>query len=526
MITRDGKVFRNLQEQVEYLTSKLDNLQVGNAAYGIIAEGPFDTFPEEMEEGKYYIVKSGDYYHLYDSKKNDLGQIQGEKGDPGEQGPEGPEGPMGPQGPQGIQGEQGIQGIQGPEGPQGPQGPQGPAGGDGIASITVNGNTYEPVEGNITIPDYPTSLEWDNIENKPNLVTSVNSKTGAVVLAAADIKTDDDTTIQANIDRIDNELANIPGGFQTEYLQNATIDALDKYLTITKHDGSEVKFYGGWNYFREPSPYVQCEYYEDLGRLIFTYNNGWAGTYVPLGCKINIDGTSYPWESTGGDYATSIDVNKQARGWNVKVTATHASTIRTIYSAYIVNPAYIAKFATTDQIPDIPDIPTNYVTTDTSQIISGHKKFDDGSVDITSSGNTGNALRLYTGGIGLYDAGTSGTRAAYLTLPRTDGTLALTSDIPTDYVSTSGDQTINGKKTFTGGVIAANFTAQGSNQSTIYGGIQFVHTFADNTKLNLQFPVKSGNKTIATTDDVGTDEVWTFELNDGSTVNKTVKVVA
>ena len=173
MITRDGKVFRNLQEQVEYLTSKLDNLQVGNAAYGIIAEGPFDTFPEEMEEGKYYIVKSGDYYHLYDSKKNDLGQIQGEKGDPGEQGPEGPEGPMGPQGPQGIQGEQGIQGIQGPEGPQGPQGPQGPAGGDGIASITVNGNTYEPVEGNITIPDYPTSLEWDNIENKPtNFVTT------------------------------------------------------------------------------------------------------------------------------------------------------------------------------------------------------------------------------------------------------------------------------------------------------------------------------------------------------------------
>ena len=159
MITRDGKVFRNLQEQVEYLTGKLDNLQVGNASYGIIAEGPFDTFPEEMEAGKYYIVKSGDYYHLYDSKKNDLGQIQGEKGDPGEQGPIGPEGPMGPQGPQGIQGEQGEQGPAGPKGDVGPQGPQGPAGKDGIASITVNGNTYEPVEGNITIPDYPTSLE-------------------------------------------------------------------------------------------------------------------------------------------------------------------------------------------------------------------------------------------------------------------------------------------------------------------------------------------------------------------------------
>ena len=151
-----------------------------------------------------------------------------------------------------------------------------------------------------------------------------------------------------------------------------------------------------------------------------------------------------------------------------------------------------------DSIPDV----SNMVTTDTAQTISGHKIFDEGSVDVAASGNTGKALRLYTGGIGLYDAGTNGTRAAYLTLPRTNGTLALTSDIPTDYVSTSGDQTINGKKTFNGGVTAANYTAQGSNQSTVYGGTQFVHTFANNTKLNLQFPSKTGTKTIATTDDI------------------------
>ena len=80
MITRDGKVFRNLQEQVDYLSNKLKDLHEGNDAYGIIAEGPFETFPETMVEGKYYIVKSGDYYHLYDSNKNDLGQIQGAQG--------------------------------------------------------------------------------------------------------------------------------------------------------------------------------------------------------------------------------------------------------------------------------------------------------------------------------------------------------------------------------------------------------------------------------------------------------------
>ena len=337
---------------------------------------------------------------------------------------------------------------------------------------------------------------------------------------------------------------------------------------------------------------------------------------------------------------------------------------------------------------DIPDV-SNMATTDTAQTISGHKIFDEGSIDVATSGNTGEALRLYTGGIGIYDTGTANNqRKAYLKLPRTNGTLALTSDIPdvsnfvtkseipeadnivttnteqtisakktftnelrsesyihiqdntdnsyvqlyadriehrdnqgqirtnylpggdgqlatldqmtgtfvnkttdqeirgqktfwdtlkhreehilagsniscysnatsdnnnlrykiygnqtdglmigsykdvanganiwrhykfpvgdanetvtvatlndipTDYVSLTGDQTINGKKTFNGGVTAANFTAQGSNQSTIYGGTQFVHTFANNTKLNLQFPVKSGNKTIATVDDI------------------------
>lgn len=116
MITRDGKVFRNLQEQVDYLSNKLKDLHEGNAAYGIIAEGPFETFPETMEDGKYYIVKSGDYYHLYDSKKNDLGQIQGAQGAQGEQGIQGPTGNIGPQGPKGDTGAKGDTGETGAQG--------------------------------------------------------------------------------------------------------------------------------------------------------------------------------------------------------------------------------------------------------------------------------------------------------------------------------------------------------------------------------------------------------------------------
>lgn len=42
-----------------------------------------------------------------------------------------------------------------------------------MTGIKVNGTTYRPSEtdGYITIPDYPTSLDWENIENKPSTFT-------------------------------------------------------------------------------------------------------------------------------------------------------------------------------------------------------------------------------------------------------------------------------------------------------------------------------------------------------------------
>ena len=109
---------------------------------------------------------------------------RGEKGDTGPIGPEGPQGPQGekgdkgdtgPQGPEGIPGPAGVQGEQGPQGeigPQGPVGPQGPAGKDGLTtSITVNGSTYTQVDGDITLPDYPT------IPDTTNFVTTNTAQT-------------------------------------------------------------------------------------------------------------------------------------------------------------------------------------------------------------------------------------------------------------------------------------------------------------------------------------------------------------
>lgn len=66
------------------------------------------------------------------------------------------------------------------------------------------------------------SGDYNDLTNKPTIpvveypVTSVNSKTGDVVLAAADINAKDNNTVQANIDRIDNAITNVNNALNEE----------------------------------------------------------------------------------------------------------------------------------------------------------------------------------------------------------------------------------------------------------------------------------------------------------------------
>lgn len=73
--------------------------------------------------------------------KGDTGPqgIQGPQGPKGDTGPQGVQGPQGPKGDTGPQGPQGIQGPQGPQGPKGDTGPQGPKGDMDLSQITVGG---------------------------------------------------------------------------------------------------------------------------------------------------------------------------------------------------------------------------------------------------------------------------------------------------------------------------------------------------------------------------------------------------
>ena len=44
-----------------------------------------------------------------------------------------------------------------------------------VTGIKVNGKTYEPIAGIVTIPDYPTSLTWSAISGKPSFATVATS---------------------------------------------------------------------------------------------------------------------------------------------------------------------------------------------------------------------------------------------------------------------------------------------------------------------------------------------------------------
>lgn len=194
MITVNNKEYRNLVEQVGYLTNRVDEHYERDrvlADYGIRIVGSVDSVdnlpPANTYDGLYgdaYTVGTGAPYDFYiftrplqgetENRWLDLGQlaIQGPQGDIG------PEGPVGPQGEstqwyvgQGqpyieanvnslyfdtttsniyqkqegqwimvanIKGNTGAQGPQGPKGEIGPQGPQGIQGENGVPGDAVN----------------------------------------------------------------------------------------------------------------------------------------------------------------------------------------------------------------------------------------------------------------------------------------------------------------------------------------------------------------------------------------------------
>lgn len=141
------KTFRNLEDQVEYLTSAFQSGKLIDEL-GIKVLGVFSTIeqaktaiPGPYVYGEAFQIGNGIPYNLYIFTRNiedffNFGPFpapgkdgkDGAAGPKGDKGDQGERGERGPQGLQGITGERGPQGVQGPIGPTGPVGPQGPVG--------------------------------------------------------------------------------------------------------------------------------------------------------------------------------------------------------------------------------------------------------------------------------------------------------------------------------------------------------------------------------------------------------------
>lgn len=212
MLTKDGKQYRNLEEQVLKNKSDIEFMLEQEGVlneFGIKVVGEGKTIADlpdastyQGEYGDAYAIGESSPYTLYIwTRANgthpsaywfNIGQFplvgpqgpKGEDGAPGAQGPTGATGLQGPQGPTGATGAQGPQGPQGPQGIQGPQGPQGAKGEPGepfviagkLASTnllpnpsTVGRNTAylipdsaEPGTYDIYVITGTDTLMWDN----------------------------------------------------------------------------------------------------------------------------------------------------------------------------------------------------------------------------------------------------------------------------------------------------------------------------------------------------------------------------
>ena len=147
----NNTTYRNLIEQVEYLTERLAQY-TGDPLPAFNVKGKVTLYTElpdisTVEAGTTYavgIISPFQYWSALDGQWVNLGKfpLPGPTGKDGEPGPAGPAGETGPQGETGPKGDKGDAGPQGPQGIPGPQGPKGDKG-DAGASDKWNDQAYQ-----------------------------------------------------------------------------------------------------------------------------------------------------------------------------------------------------------------------------------------------------------------------------------------------------------------------------------------------------------------------------------------------
>ena len=146
----DNKVYRNLQQQVKYLTEMFNNGMSITNINGTVDDVSKLPDINSVQSGTIYTVgksKPYEYYVALNGKWVDLGEfpLKGPAGPTGADGAIGPTGATGPIGPTGNQGATGPTGATGAVGPTGPLGgPTGPTGATGAVGPTGAAGSIGP----------------------------------------------------------------------------------------------------------------------------------------------------------------------------------------------------------------------------------------------------------------------------------------------------------------------------------------------------------------------------------------------
>ena len=167
MFEIDGKVFRNIQEQVQKNKSDIAAMRSVEAVlndFGVTVLGRVDS-EEDIPEGTYnygdaYLVGTETPYDMYIYTRTDIPN-EGEFINIGPISMVGPQGPKGDKGDTGAKGDKGDTGDTGATGAQGPKGDTGNQGPQGIQGIQGDPGQSFMIMGNITstsqLPDPSTT---------------------------------------------------------------------------------------------------------------------------------------------------------------------------------------------------------------------------------------------------------------------------------------------------------------------------------------------------------------------------------
>ena len=430
--------------------------------------------------GDAYAIGTGAPYTLYILTREDANHTDDYWFNIGrfpEPGPQGPKGDTGDTGPQGQTGNPGADGAAAGFGVVSASAATLAPGSDATVSVAASGpNTEKSFVFTFGIPkgepgESGTDAIWGNItgdiSDQTDLVSSLQAKQNLLV-SGTNIKTinnesilgsgnidiqgggGDVTDVEVNgVSVVDQDgVAEVTVPTKTSDLANDSGFITSAYHDATKQDvlvsGANIKTINGTSILGS-------------GDITAVGPQGPQGPQGPKGDKgdtgdIGPEGPEGPEGPIGPQGPRGEQGPKGDTGAIGPQGPAGADGLTTSIS---VNGTTYTQVSGTITLPDYPTVPTNYVTTDTAQTITGIKTFTYSTSDPVEIQyeNSGFLKFMKTGVSSDYYghlASETLTEARTYTFPDKSGTIAMTSDIPSsaNYVTTDTEQTITGAKTF------------------------------------------------------------------------------